>query len=74
MCTHMLIFFRRIALNLESRAWGLCLPPLHYMRVTLGQALSLHEPQVLPPRTFVRIKEANVYEKFFVIFKMVSMC
>lgn len=74
MWTHMLIFFRRIALNSESRDWDLCLTPPHHMRVTLGKTLGLLEPQVLPPRTFVRIKEANVYEKYFVICKMVSMC
>lgn len=47
----------------------LCLTPCHHMRVTLGKALSLLEPEVLTPRTFVRIKEANVYEKYFVICK-----
>lgn len=74
MWTLMFIIFRRIALNLECRDWALCLTPCRHMCVTLGKTLSLLEPEVLTPRTFVRIKEANVYEKYFVICKMVYTC
>lgn len=42
--------------------------------MTLGKALSLLEPCVLGPRILVRIKEANVHEKHFLIGKMVYTC
>lgn len=72
---HMLIIFGRIALNLETET-GVCawLQLALCTRVTLGKALSLLEPWVLCSRISVRIKEANVYEKHFVIHKVVYTC
>lgn len=70
MWTCMPIIFGRTAVNFELRDWGLCLT-LPHVCVTLGQALSVLEPQVLSRRIFIRIKEANVYRKLFVICKMV---
>lgn len=61
MWTHLLIIFRT-ALNFELRDGGLCLTLPHHVRVTLGKALSVLQPRVLSLRSYIRIKEANVYK------------